>query len=249
MLVSDAPAQRMVRPPPPAEKFSAFYDAQHRARFLVPKYPVHSRVDELDRVRDEQRRKEAHRADSQRLAELCDQERTNRLQHTLSLVRTRQGVQLANQRLRESCSNPALARPLGDYTPAVRLLNRRVDVNRRRAERAKRIGEVQKQVVDTLATLMAQREEVAHAIEDFERAAPWNNVTRDAVGETAADWTNTRRAQRTCTGRLPRLQVEALDETLASGWASQGSAWHTNAMLEDRSGFEIDPLLVATIKI
>eukprot|EP00928_Gymnodinium_smaydae_P045986 TRINITY_DN30601_c0_g1_i1.p1 TRINITY_DN30601_c0_g1~~TRINITY_DN30601_c0_g1_i1.p1 ORF type:complete len:463 (+),score=66.83 TRINITY_DN30601_c0_g1_i1:66-1454(+) len=194
-----------------------YIDMQQRARLLVPLYPVHSRLDDVERVRQEMVRVEDHRDAHGRLRELDDQLRAERTRKAWSLTRTPAVARQVAQHLKQSSMQPlASAHPLGADTAPAALLSRKVDFNSLRRERARTTKSLRQTRIDKLADVAARYDEFASDIENFERSCPWTVETKDAAGHTAHDWTGTREPRRRCSGRLRRVDSD-LGATAASG--------------------------------
>eukprot|EP00929_Paragymnodinium_shiwhaense_P014669 TRINITY_DN122603_c0_g1_i1.p1 TRINITY_DN122603_c0_g1~~TRINITY_DN122603_c0_g1_i1.p1 ORF type:complete len:389 (-),score=67.19 TRINITY_DN122603_c0_g1_i1:241-1407(-) len=240
------PAAAPRRPDPnyrPGAEFMRWCDGQQRVRLLIPPYPVHSRIADVDRVWEQELQHETRRLATLQKMDLCDRERKQRLQKTWSLVNLNRTDSLAKpataQRRHASSMPPGLLGAYGrasglasvDTLPAAataplpdiqeaRLLSRRTDVHLMRSRRAKEVEEQRKQHAKLKARDLAYRDEMMDDIDAFEAARPWNVETKDpaVAGKTAYDWTHTRPTRQPCDARpSPKLRIQ-FDETAASGW-------------------------------
>lgn len=199
-----------------ATNLSQYQHAQHQMRFLVPALPVHSRIDDLDRVWQQEMQHEARRAAILTLVDYQERKRLAHLRETRAMV----GVPCAretNRLMQASCSLSELTRPFGDRTAAIQLLNRRVDVNRHRKIRAALHMEHQRSSAADASAKQAVVEDAYRHIAEFEDQR-WPS-TKDLAGHTAHDWTCTRKAQKPCAARPQPKDIRpgALSDTQGSG--------------------------------
>lgn len=184
-----------------ADSFTQYRHEQQRMRLLVPSLPLQSRIDELDRVWDRARQHEERRVAVHALVDHAERRRLNGLQRTKSLVQQPALAQKTEKLLTASCSLPELAKPVGAYTAAAQLMNRRVDVNRLRRCRTDLLKEQKRQLAAVEAEKAESRTKIHEEIDSFE-AMTWP-LSRDAAGETALDWTGTRPLRKPCAAREP----------------------------------------------
>jgi hypothetical protein len=160
---------------------------QQRAKYLVPSLPVHSRVDELNRVHSTARQLEMQRLMALESLELNEQRRRERLRQAKTILHDRSLRKEISQKLQASCSLPDLTDPCGEQTSLLQLLNRRVDYNRLKKCRSEmsmtQRAEVVKQAV-------VETPELKELIEDIRRFEDDNLAEENLVLETVVDWKN-----------------------------------------------------------
>lgn len=204
-------------------KVMRYLDQQQRAKLIIPIYPVHSRLDELDRVHDEIVHHEDWRLANNCACEIVDRARANRLKLRLEAAREHDAA-------KRIFSSSAPRAPPGDDVAttlsedrAVRLLSRHVDVNNKRKSQEKK-KKHQDHLASTAALAM-DLDYVVNEIEDFEISLRRQHfMTRDNAGQTALDWTGTRPVRVPCAARQRAALCPAPispSDTLPGGWLSK----------------------------
>lgn len=161
--------------------FDHYSDMQQRAQLLVPALPVHSRVDELNRVWAQKLHHEVQREASLAALRHNESVRLERLQQTKGLLRS--GI--AGRTLQQACSLPSLVPPaFGSATPAMELMNRRVDVNRLRRTQQTKARPTRDLVKARDQELGERLDEVIHDLCTFEHA----NLLEVEAMRTTTDW-------------------------------------------------------------
>merc|ERR1712187_706329 len=94
-----------------------------------------------------------------------EQRRLTRLHHAKTLLYNPALSKDVGQVLQASCSLPALKRPCGEQTPAMKLLNRRVDVNRLKRCRSETLHKVK---ADATTLLNTQKLDLGDVVDDIQ---------------------------------------------------------------------------------
>lgn len=163
--------------------FSHYCHMQQQAKQLIPTLPMQSRVDELNRVKARTKLHELQRTIALENLERSEQRRLTRLQHAKTLLHNPALSKDVGQVLQASCSLPSLQRPCGDQTPAMKLLNRRVDVNRLKKCRSQILHKVKEDNTMLFKTKKSDLGAVVDEIRLFEATH-----IPDALIETKVDW-------------------------------------------------------------
>jgi len=160
---------------------------QQKAKYLIPSLPVHSRVDELNRVHSNARRHELQRTLALESLEMNEQRRRSRLHQAKTILQSKSLSKEVSQRLQASMSLPNLEEPCGEQTPVFELLNRRVDVNRIKRCRSEAFAMQKAQVVKQAVTVGPELKEL---VDDIARFEDDNLPGLNLVLETVVDWKN-----------------------------------------------------------
>jgi len=160
---------------------------QQHAKYLVPSFPVSSRVDELNRVHANARYHDLQRTLTLESLELNEQRRQSRLRQAKTLLQTKSLSKEVSQKLQASCSLPDLNDPCGEQTPVLQLLNRRVDVNRLKKCRSQMAIQQKAEVVKQA---VVETPELKELCEDIRRFEDDNLPDLNLVLETVVDWKN-----------------------------------------------------------
>lgn len=161
---------------------------QQSAKYLVPMLPTHSRTVDLDRVYDATKRHELQRSLTLESLEQNEKRRQARLHHARALLHTKSLKHEINQKLQASCSLPDLGEdPCGEQTPVLKLLNRRVDINRLKKCRRELAYESKREVVKQA---IVQTPELTELMEDISRFEEDHLADLKIILETVVDWKN-----------------------------------------------------------
>jgi len=169
--------------------FNHYCHMQQKAKMLIPSLPVQSRVDECNRVQKHAREWEAYRQSTLDAIEQNEQRRLDRLKLNKSLLQTRSISRDVGRRLQASCSLPEIKNPCGapgQQTDALKLLNRRVDVNRLKKCRSELI---QKQKSKATKLLNEKNMHLEEVMDDMRRFDEKHDPS--ALIATLVDWKST----------------------------------------------------------
>lgn len=165
--------------------FDHYSHMQQKAKLLIPINPIQSRQD-VEQVWQRVRAQEAERAAMLSLLNVADRQRRHKLGETKALLRDPAMAKQVGRQFQASCSLPDLAQPYGaGFYPALRLLNRRVDVNRLKRCRSQ-LAMQKKQMHETVNLQKTSAlQDVSQEIHSFEASQ-----TGHALLETVVDWRN-----------------------------------------------------------
>jgi len=196
--------------------FDHYSDMQQRAKFLVPTLPRHSRVDELKRVWEDELHHEAEREAHLAFLDFHEQQRLEKLRQTRGLLQHGPTARQVGRTLQQVCSLPVLTGPaFGSATPAMELMNRRVDVNRLRRMQKQRGPANEREQRARLEEREARLEEVVDGLSAFERA----HLPEVDSMRTTTDWTS----------KMPKRQLSSppngrREKVAPNFWAVQPNA-------------------------
>lgn len=168
--------------------FDHWNDQQQRAHLLVPMFPQQSRVSDLNRVWNRQRHHEARRDATLTLIDYNESRRLDRLRRTKSLLQCPDTAHHIEKVIQRSCSEPALTQPSVCQAPVLKLLNRRVDVNRMKHSRNQMTATMARECRQKNQDCAKQMSELFSAISGFEA----NHIPEDQLNamRTTAEWTS-----------------------------------------------------------
>jgi len=171
---------------------SNYCHMQQQAKYLIPSLPVHSRVDELNRLHSDARNRELHRTLTLESLENNEQRRRSRLHQAKTILQSKSLSREVSQRLQASmtCSLQNLEESCGEQTTVLQLLNRRVDINRMKKCRSELALQTLRAQEKQVAAWRGTGPELQELVDDIARFEDDNLHEVNIKLETVVDWKN-----------------------------------------------------------